>query len=145
MNEAKFQVFNLKKWKLNKQLLESTKEEIMDDRKSIAYSLDLPGKGHGDVIKRYNNLIHNIDMYNDYIHAYDVIIKRLEQCINKLLNAEQKEIIGIYINNPNKGDSLKRENIALDKGYSRTKFYDLANQSFKILNEALNENKITIS
>lgn len=140
MNEAKFQVFNLKKWKSNKQILESTKEEIIDDRRSIIFSPELPGHGHADVIKRYNNILHNVDVYNDHIHAYEVVIKRLELCINKLLNIEQKEVIEIYIDNPDKGDSLKREHIALEKGYSRTKFYDLANQSFKILNEALKEN-----
>ena len=47
-------------------------------------------------------------------------------------------MIIIYANNPNKGDGIRREQEALENGFSRTKFYELANEAFNILDSVLN-------
>lgn len=133
MQESKFQIVNWKTWKDTKRLLEITRDELRDDRKGISYSAELPGSGHSSVIARYNKLLDNIDKYNEYIHAYDVILTRLENCVAELLNEEQRKAIIIYANNPGKGESIIREQEALKQGFSRAKFYALINQSFEIL------------
>ena len=42
MQESKIQILSWKNWKATKALLEQTKSELMDDRKAIHYSLELP-------------------------------------------------------------------------------------------------------
>lgn len=137
MQESKYQVLNWKFWKSMKATLEATKKDLTDDRRAISYSLEMPGTGHATVIQRYNKLLEDIKVYDDHIHFYDVVIKRLESCIATLLNQEQREVIIIYANHPNKGDSSKREQEALKSGFSRSKFYEIANESFNILDEVL--------
>lgn len=138
MQESKIQILSWKNWKATKALLEQTKSELMDDRKAIHYSLELPGTGHNDIIKRYNRLLDDVKVYDDHIRFYDVMIRRLESCIASLLNQEQRKVIIIYANNPNKGDGIRREQEALENGFSRTKFYELANEAFNILDSVLN-------
>lgn len=137
MQESKYQVLNWKFWKAMKLTLEQTKRELLDDRKAISYSLEMPGTGHNSVIQRYNKLLDDIKVYDDHIHYYDVVIRRLESCIASLLSQEQRKVIIIYANHPNKGDGIKREQEALENGFSRSKFYEIANESFNILDEVL--------
>ena len=137
MRESKYEVINWKKWKLTKELLERTKNELYKDIKAISYDDSLPGSSNKTVVEKYNKLIEDVEKYDDHIKAYDVMINRLENAIANLLNEKQREVIIIYANNPNKGDSRKRENEALKKGFSRTYFYELIDESFKILDTVL--------
>lgn len=142
MQESKFQVINWKRWKATKKLLEETRDELRDDRKAISYSIEMPGTGHKSIVQRYNKLIEDIDVYDELICAYNLFIERLEKCIASLLNQEQRIAIIIYANNPNKGESIIREQEALKQGFSRTKFYELINQSFTILDTVLDEESL---
>lgn len=137
MQESKYEVINWKKWKMTKELLIKTKNELYRDIKAISYDDSLPGSSNKTVIEKYNKLIENIEKYEDYIKLYDVMINRLEDAIANLLNEKQRTVIIIYANNPNKGDSRKRESEALEKGFSRTYFYELIDESFEILDTVL--------
>mgnify|MGYP006991573449 FL=1 len=97
----------------------------------------MPGTNHMSVIQRYNKILENTDIYDGYIHAYKIVIERLENCIATLLNQEQRKAIIIYANNPGKGESGMREQEALKQGFSRAKFYEVINQSFNILDTVL--------
>lgn len=137
MQESKYQVINWKRWKDTKRLLEETRDQLKDDRKAITYSKEMPGTNHMSVIQRYNKILENTDIYDGYIHAYKIVIERLENCIATLLNQEQRKAIIIYANNPGKGESGMREQEALKQGFSRAKFYEVINQSFNILDTVL--------
>lgn len=137
MQESKFQVTHWKKWKAISLLLKQTKDELSNNIKGISYDDSLPGGSHKTIFEKYNRLIENLEIYDDHIKVYDFMIKRLENAINELLNEKQREAIIIYANFPNKGDSDKRENKALEKGYSRTYYYKILNESFDILDAAL--------
>lgn len=139
MQESKYQVANWKKWKATRNLLASTKNELMNDIKAINYSNELPGSGHIDVIEKYNKLIDDVKIYDEYIRAYDVVINHLENAITKLLNEEQRMLVLIYANYR---DSKKREEESLKKGISRTDFYRKLSEIFNILDEVLDSNKI---
>lgn len=138
MQESKYEVINWKKWKMTKELLVRTKNELYRDIKAISYDDSLPGSSNKTVVEKYNKLIEDIEKYDDHIKAYDVMINRLEDAIASLLNEEQREVIIIFANNPKNGDGAKRESEALKKGYSRAKFYDIAKESFDILDSVLN-------
>lgn len=139
MQESKYQVANWKKWKAIRNLLASTKNELMNDIKAISYSNELPGGNHRSVIEKYNKLIDDLKIYDEYIRAYDVVINRLEDAITNLLNEEQRIIVLIYANCR---DSKKREEESLKKGISRTDFYRKLAEIFNILDEILDSNKI---
>lgn len=139
MQESKYQVSNWKKWKATRNLLASTKNELMNDIKAISYSNELPGGNHRSVIEKYNKLIEDLKIYDDYIRAYDIVINRLEDAITNLLNEEQRIIVLIYANCR---DSKKREEESLKKGISRTDFYRKLSEIFNILDEVLDSNKI---
>lgn len=136
MQESKYEVINWKRWKMTKELLVRTKNELYRDIKAILYDDSLPGSNK-TVVQKYNKLIDDIEKYDDHIKAYDFMINRLEDAIANLLNEKQRTVIIIYANNPNKGDSRKRENEALEKGFSRTYFYELIDEAFKILDTVL--------
>ena len=137
MQESKYQVLKWKQWKFIRKLLIEIKHDIAIDKKAISYSLEMPGGNHHDVIKRYNKLIDSRDKYDQYILAYDLILKRVEDSIANLLNKEERTVIIIYSNYPDKGDSFKREEEAMRAGYSRTSFYAIANQAFNKLDKVL--------
>ena len=86
MQASKYQVINWERWKDTKRLLEETRDQLKDDRKAITYSKEMPGTNHMSVIQRYNKILENTDIYDDYIRAYKVVIERLENCIATLLN-----------------------------------------------------------
>lgn len=69
------------------------------------------------------------------------MINQLEICITILLNEYQRKVIIIYANYPGNGQSNERENVALEKGYSRENFYRITNKSFEILNTVLESHK----
>lgn len=134
MQESKYQIKNWKRWKDSKRLLSQTKNELMKDIKAITYTNELPGGKHSDIASKYNKLIEDVKIYDEYIHAYDVLIWRLENAIATLLNEEQRKVIIIYANN---SDSKKREDEALKEGLSRTNFYAKLSESFDILDSIL--------
>ena len=109
MQESKYQIKNWKKWKATKYLLIQTKNELMNDIKAITYTDELPGGSHKSIADKYNKLIEDVKVYDDYIKAYDVLINRLENAVAELLNEEERELVIIYSNHPFKGDSKSRE------------------------------------
>lgn len=137
MQESKYQVANWKKWKATRNLLASTKNELMNDVKAISYTNELPGGSHKSVAEKYNKLIDDLKIYDEYIRAYDVLIFRLENAITNLLNEEQRKILLIYANHPAKGDYRKREDEALLIGLSRSNYYSKLSDIFNILDDAL--------
>lgn len=137
MQESKYQVANWKKWKATRNLLASTKNELMNNIKAISYSNELPGGSHRSVIEKYNKLIDDLKIYDEYIRAYDVMIFRIENAITNLLNKEQRKILLIYANHPAKGDYRKREDEALLIGLSRSNYYNKLSDIFNILDDAL--------
>ena len=52
MQESKYQVANWKKWKATRNLLASTKTELMNDVKAISYTNELPGGSHKSVAEK---------------------------------------------------------------------------------------------
>lgn len=137
MQEAKYQIKNWKRWKVTKRLLVQTKNELMSDIKAISYTDALPGGTHRNIADKYNKLIEDVKVYDDYIQAYDIFIKRLENAIAATLNKNQRKAVIIYANHPYKGDCEKRLNEALSEGLSKSYFYDLLSESIKILNDVL--------
>lgn len=137
MQESKYQVANWKKWKATRNLLASTKNILMNDIKAISYSNELPGGSHRSIIEKYNKLIDDLKIYDEYIRAYDVMIFRIENAITNLLNKEQRKILLIYANHPAKGDYRKREDEALLIGLSRSNYYNKLSDIFNILDDAL--------
>lgn len=137
MQEAKYQIKNWKKWKATKYLLIQTKNELMNDIKAITYTDELPGGSHKSIADKYNKLIEDVKVYDDYIKAYGFLIDRLENAIATMLNKDQREAVIIYSNNPWKGDCEKRINEALKAGFSKSSFYDLLNESYNILDSVL--------
>lgn len=137
MQESKFQVTHWKKWKAISLLLKQTKKELANNAKAISYDNSIPGGSHKTIFEKYNRLIEELEKYDKHIEMYDTVINRLENSIASLLNEKQREVIIIYANFPNKGDSDKRENKALEKGYSVANFYRIASESFEILDTVL--------
>lgn len=137
MQESKFQVMNWKKWKATSLLLKNTKEELQNNIKAISYDNSLPGGPHKTIFEKYNKLIEKLEVYDQHIKMYDTMINQLENCITTLLNEDQRKVIIIYANYPGKGQSDEREKAALEKGYSRSVFYQIANESFQLLDSVL--------
>lgn len=137
MQESKYQVTHWKEWKATSLLLKQTKKELANNVKAISYDNSLPGGSHKTIFEKYNRLIEELEKYDKHIMMYDVMINRLENSIATLLNEKQREVIIIYANYPHKGDSDKREAKALEKGYSRTYYYKILNESFDILDTVL--------
>ena len=148
MQEAKYQIKNWKKWKATKYLLIQTKNELMNDIKAITYTDELPGGSHKSIADKYNKLIEDVKIYDDYINAYGFFINRLENAIATMLNENQRKAVIIYSNNPYKGGYEKRieeakkllkntnlriSQIAEYTGY----FYDLLTESYEILGSVL--------
>ena len=125
MQESKYQIKNWKKWKATKYLLVQTKNELMNNIKAITYTNELPGGSHKSIADKYNKLIEDVKVYDDYIKAYGFLIDRLENAIATMLNKDQREAVIIYSNNPWKG------------GFSKSSFYDLLNESYNILDSVL--------
>lgn len=144
MQESKFQVMNWKKWKATSLLLKNTKEELQNNIKAISYDNSLPRGPHKTIFEKYNKLIDMLEKYDAHIKMYDTMINQLENCITTLLNEDQRKVIIIYANYPNKGQSDEREKEALEKGYSRANFYRIANESFEILDSVLKLNSDVI-
>lgn len=141
MQESKYQIKNWKKWKATKYLLVQTKNELMNNIKAITYTNELPGGSHKSIADKYNKLIEDVKVYDDYIKAYDVLINRLENAVAELLNEEERELVIIYSNHPFKGDSKFREEEALKAGYSRTNYYNKISEVFNILDTVLDTDK----
>lgn len=137
MQESKYQVKHWKKWKATSFLLKQTKKELANNIKAISYDNSLPGGNHKTIFDKYNKLIEQLAEYDKHIEMYDTVVNFLENAIAELLNDEQREVIIIYANFPNKGDSDKRENKALEKGYSRAYYYRVLNEAFDILDSVL--------
>lgn len=137
MQESKYQIKNWKKWKATKYLLIQTKNELMNDIKAIAYTDELPGGSHKSIADKYNKLIEDVKVYDDYIKAYGFFIDRLENAIATMLNKDQREAVIIYSNSPCKGDCEKRISEALKAGFSKSSFYDLLTESYNILDSVL--------
>lgn len=135
MQESKYQISNWKIWKAKRAVLASTKTELMRDVKAISYTSELPGGSHKTVAEKYNKLIEDLKIYDEYIRAYDVLIFRIENAITNLLNEEQRKIILIYANHPD--NSRKREDEALMIGLGRSNFYSKLSEIFNILDDAL--------
>lgn len=144
MQESKFQVMNWKKWKATSLLLKNTKEELQNNIKAISYDNSLPGGPHKTIFEKYNKLIDMLEKYDQHIEMYDTMVNNLENSITSLLNEDQRKVIIIYANYPNKGQSDEREKEALEKGYSRANFYRIANESFEILDSVLKLNSDVI-
>ncbi len=140
MKESKYQVLNWKKWKAIAILLKETKRDLENTTQAISYSNELPGSSHKTIFEKYNKLIENIEEYDKHIKMYDTVVNHLENSIRKLLNEKQREVITIYANYPNKGDSNKRTKEAAKKGYSQATFYRIADEAFDILDEVLTLN-----
>lgn len=137
MQESKYQVTHWKKWKATSLLLKQTKKELANNVKAISYDNSLPGGSHKTIFEKYNRLTEELEKYDKHIMMYDAMINRLENSIASLLDEKQREVIVIYANFPSKGDSDKRENEALKKGYSIANFYRIARESFEILDTVL--------
>lgn len=137
MQEAKYQIKNWKKWKATKYLLIQTKNELMNNIKAITYTNELPGGSHKSIADKYNKLIEDVKIYDDYINAYGFFINRLENAIATMLNENQRKAVIIYSNNPYKGGYEKRIEEALKTGFSKSYFYDLLTESYEILGSVL--------
>lgn len=121
MKESKYYLQNWKKWKRTVQLLEETRDELMDMKRAIPIGSDnMPGGNHSSVIAKMQKIIDQCDQYNILISNYNFLINSLERAIT-VLNEEEKEVCIIFSNNPDNSDV--REAIASKRGYSRSVFY----------------------
>lgn len=136
MTEAKYELKNWTRWKRTVQLLEETRNELSDMKKGINIDLyEMPGGNHQPINDKFNKIIEQRDQYDEIIKEYNFFINRLENAIANLLNEEQREICIIYANHPK--NSRKRELEAIKKGYARTTYYEILNNSINILDKYL--------
>ena len=124
-----FKISKLKDGKRMSKFLKETKEQLLDKRKAISYSPEIPGC-HSTIFQEYNKLLEKTEDYDKCIEVYDTYIYILEKAINDLLDERHKEIIDIYRNNTS--DKL-RISKAMQKGYSQANFYKLLNESLDII------------
>lgn len=136
MNEAKWELNNLNKWKKTVKLLEETKDDLRDMRVAIVIDPNsLPGgSAHETVFNKMNRIVEQCANYDVIIKNYNFMINRIEKAMDELLNVEQKEVCYIYANY---SESIERESVASKKGYTRASYYRILNKSLEILNEAL--------
>ena len=127
--DVKFKISKLKDWKRLSKFLKETKEELLDKRKGISYSPEMPGY-HSTIFQEYNKLLEKTEDYDKCIEVYDTYIHILERAMNDLLDEKHKEVIDIYINNAS--DKL-RVSKAIENGYSQAIFYKLLNESLDII------------
>lgn len=121
MKESKYYLQNWKKWKRTVQLLEETRDELMDMKRAIPIGSDnMPGGNHSSVIAKMQKIIEQCDQYDILISNYNFLINSLERAIT-VLNEEEKEVCIIFSNNPDNSDL--REALASKRGYSRSVFY----------------------
>ena len=121
--DVKFKISKLKDWKRMSKFLKETKEELLDKRKGISYSPEMPGY-HSTIFQEYNKLLEKTEDYDKCIEVYDTYIHILERAMNDLLDEKHKEVIDIYINN------------ASDKLRVRiTRYYSFSNCSNKRKNK----------
>ena len=116
--DVKFKISKLKDWKRMSKFLKETKEELLDKRKGISYSPEMPGY-HSTIFQEYNKLLEKTEDYDKCIEVYDTYIHILERAMNDLLDEKHKEVIDIYINNAS--DKL-RVSKAIENGYSQAIF-----------------------
>lgn len=129
MNEARYELKNYNQWKTTIKQLHEAKEELYNTKHSTSIICNNDTKR---VINHFNHIIHQIEQYDELIKEYCFFINRLERAIKLLLNEEQKEICMIYANYPNNAN--KREFEALERGYTRSTYYNILNKAVHTLN-----------
>lgn len=138
MQESKYWLKHWKQWKATLLLLKRTRVEIENDVKAISYNNELPGGNHRSTFDKYAKLMDDLQVYDDHIKIYETLVNHLENCINSLLNKEQRQVVIIYANNPDKGQSAKRELIASHNGFSTASYYRILNESLDLLDTVIN-------
>ena len=68
--DVKFKISKLKDWKRMSKFLKETKEELLDKRKGISYSPEMPGY-HSTIFQEYNKLLEKTEDYDKCIEVYD--------------------------------------------------------------------------
>lgn len=136
MNEAKWELKNWKKWKRVVQLLEETKNDLLEASKgsNVDYS-ELPGGSHRPISNKFNKTIEECEKYDVVISQYKFFINRLEKALTEMLSEQQREVCIIYANHPN--NSREREMVALKRGYAQATYYRLLKESFDVMDLVL--------
>ena len=75
----------------------------------------------------------NLEVYDQYIQMYQTVINHLENCINVILDDEEKKAVMIYANYPRYGDGPIRVDEAAKEGMSQAEFHRIAAEAFKKL------------
>lgn len=121
IREARSELKQWRQWKRTIQLLEETKEEIMDTRKSTTYnsSISLPGGSHYSIHEKMQKIIETVQQYDVVISEYKFLVNRLEKTIQTLLTSEEKAVVLIFTN----------EEDYMDYGYSKSAYYRLLNNA----------------
>lgn len=130
---SKSAVLKWKSWKHKLYLLEQTKRQLQVNIRSTNFSEELPGGSHVSVFQEYQKLLDNLEVYDRYIQMYQTVINHLENCINVILDDEEKKVVMIYANYPRYGDGPIRVDEAAKEGMSQAEFHRIAAEAFKKL------------
>lgn len=135
--KARHDLKNWVEWKRTIELLEETKEQLIDMRKAISMRnhQELAGGQHLSIHSKMQRVIEECEQYDIVIKEYKFFVNRLEKAINTLLNKDEKDVIIIYVNNPT--NTYKREKLANEKGISRSAYYNLLNSAIDKLNTVI--------